>query len=135
MPQADIVLDCTDNFRTHDAVNATRLRHREPLVWGGSDRMGRTESVYDPSDTDSPCYACLFPPDADHHDVARSTIGLLAPLVGLVGSLQAAQALKLMVGSGESLAGRLLMPDGRGMWWDEMKVVRHWQCAVCAELY
>ncbi len=132
VPQADIVLDCTDNFKTRHAVNAACVRHHKPLVWGAAIGWDAQVSVYDPSATDSPCYACLFPPDAGHEDVACSTMGVLAPLVGMIGSLQAAEALKLLVGHGQSLAGRLLMLDGRSMRWDEMKVRRLAQCAVCA---
>jgi molybdopterin-synthase adenylyltransferase len=125
------VLDCTDNFKTRHAVNAACVRHHKPLVWGAAIGWDAQVSVFDPSATDSPCYACLFPPDADYQDVACATMGVLAPLVGMVGAMQAAEALKLLVGHGDSLAGRLLMLDGRGMRWDEMRVKRQAQCPAC----
>jgi molybdopterin-synthase adenylyltransferase len=131
VPLADVVLDCTDNFHTRHAVNASCVKHGKPLVWGAAITWDAQMSVYDPTIADSPCYACLFAPDAGHEDVACSTLGVLAPLVGIVGSLQAAEALKMLVGQGPSLSGRLLMLDARGMRWDEMKVARHPACSVC----
>jgi molybdopterin-synthase adenylyltransferase len=132
VPQADVVIDCTDNFRTRHAVNAACVQHGKPLVWGAAISWDAQLSVYDPRDPKSPCYACVFAPDAGHEDVACSTMGVLAPLVGIVGSLQAAEALKLLVGGHESLSGRLLMLDGRGLRWDEMQVQRQATCTVCA---
>jgi molybdopterin-synthase adenylyltransferase len=131
VPQADVVIDCTDNFRTRHAVNAACVKHHKPLVWGAAITWDAQVSVYDPRAADSPCYACLFAPDAGHEDVACSTMGVLAPLVGMIGSLQAAEALKLLVGQGPSLSGRLLMLDARGMRWGEVKVSRHPACSVC----
>jgi molybdopterin-synthase adenylyltransferase len=131
VPQADVVLDCTDNFRTRHAVNAACVKHRKPLVWGAAIGWDAQVSVYDPHATDSPCYACVFAPDAGHEDVACSTMGVLAPLVGMVGSLQAAEALKLLIGSGRSLSGRLLMLDACGMQWDEVTLKRQVGCRVC----
>jgi molybdopterin-synthase adenylyltransferase len=131
VPQADVVIDCTDNFRTRHAVNAACVKHAKPLVWGAAIGWDAQLSVYDPRDPKSPCYACVFAPDAGHEDVACSTMGVLAPLVGIVGSVQAAEALKLLIGGHNSLSGRLLMLDGRGMHWDEMKVQRQASCAAC----
>jgi molybdopterin-synthase adenylyltransferase len=144
VPQADVVIDCTDNFRTRHAVNAACVKHARPLVWGAAIGWDAQMSVYDPRpelssdpsgdqfNKQSPCYACLFAPDAGHEDVACATMGVLAPLVGIVGSLQAAEAIKLLVGGHESLSGRLLMLDGRSMRWDEMKTQRQAHCAVCS---
>jgi molybdopterin-synthase adenylyltransferase len=132
VPQADVVIDCSDNFRTRHAVNAACVQHGKPLVWGAAIGWDAQLSVYDPRDSTSACYACVFAPDAGHEDVACSTMGVLAPLVGIVGSVQAAEALKLLIGGHESLSGRLLMLDGRGMRWDEMKVQRQATCTVCA---
>jgi molybdopterin/thiamine biosynthesis adenylyltransferase len=89
-------------------------------------------SVYDMRDPASPCYACLFPPDSRFEDVACSTMGVFAPLVGVVGAVQAAEALKLVVGIAPSLAGRLQMLDGRAMEWSEVRVARNPACPVCA---
>jgi molybdopterin/thiamine biosynthesis adenylyltransferase len=130
--QADVVLDCCDNFATRHLVNAACVRHGRPLVAGAAIGWDAQVSVYDTRQPGAPCYACLFPPDAAFEDVACATMGVFAPLVGIVGSLQAAEALKLLVGSGRSLAGRLLMLDARSMRWDEVAIARQPHCAVCA---
>lgn len=134
LPRADVVLDCSDNFRTRHLVNAACVRHRVPLVAGAAIRFDAQISVYDARDAASPCYACLFPPEAAYEDVACATMGVFAPLVGIVGSMQAAEALKLLVGTGRSLAGRLLMLDARSMAWDEVRFARQPSCSVCAAL-
>jgi molybdopterin-synthase adenylyltransferase len=131
VPQADVVLDCTDNFRTRHAVNAACVRHGKPLVSGAAIGFDGQVSVYDSRGGTNPCYACLFPPEAEYEDVACSTMGVFAPLVGIVGCVQAAEALKLMVGIGQPLAGRLLMLDARAMEWTEMKTPRNAGCSVC----
>jgi molybdopterin/thiamine biosynthesis adenylyltransferase len=130
--EADVVIDCTDNFRTRHAVNAACVRHAKPLVAGAAIRFDGQISVYDVRDAVCPCYACLFPPDSGFEDVACSTMGVFAPLVGLVGSLQAAEALKLLAGIPGSLKGRLQMVDARTMEWTEIRVQRSPDCAVCA---
>ncbi len=131
VPQADVVLDCTDNFRTRHAINAACVAHRKPLVSGAAIGWDGQVSVYDSREKQAPCYACLFPPEAAHEDVACSTMGVLAPLVGIIGSLQAAEALKLLTGAGQPLAGRLLMLDARHMTWDHITLQRQPQCTVC----
>ena len=132
VPQADVVLDCSDNFRTRHAVNAACVRHGRPLVSGAAIGFDGQMAVYDTRRADAPCYACLFPPEADYEEVACATMGVFAPLVGIVGSVQAAEALKLIVGIGQPLAGRLLMLDARAMEWTEMKAARHPACPVCS---
>jgi molybdopterin/thiamine biosynthesis adenylyltransferase len=131
LPQADVVLDCCDNFRTRHAVNAACVRHGKPLVSGAAIGWDAQISVYDTRQDQAPCYACLFPPDAAHEDVACSTMGVFAPLVGIIGSMQAAEALKLLLGSGQALAGRLLMLDARQMQWDSVTIARQPACPVC----
>jgi molybdopterin/thiamine biosynthesis adenylyltransferase len=131
VPQADVVLDCSDNFATRHAVNAACVRHGKPLVSGAAIGFDGQVSVYDSRRAGAPCYACLFPPSAAHQDVACATMGVFAPLVGLIGSVQAAEALKLLVGTGEPLAGRLLMLDARHMRWDEVAFARQPGCEVC----
>jgi molybdopterin/thiamine biosynthesis adenylyltransferase len=131
VPQADVVLDCCDNFATRQAVNAACVRHRKPLVSGAAIRFDGQVSVYDPRDAQSPCYACVFAPDASFEETRCATLGVLAPLVGIIGSLQAAEALKLLSGAGRSLAGRLLMLDGLTMEWNEVRVPRNPACTVC----
>lgn len=129
--QATVVLDCCDNYATRQAVNAACVQHGKPLVAGAVIQFDAQITVVDPRDAQSPCYACIFAPDADFEEVRCSTMGVLAPLVGVVGSLQAAEALKLVVGIGQSLSGRLLMLDGRSMEWSTMRVQRAPDCAVC----
>jgi len=130
--EADIVLDCCDNFRTRHAVNAACVKHGKPLVSGAAIGWDAQIAVYDVRDPAAPCYACLFAPDADYEEVACSTMGVFAPLVGIVGSVQAAEGLKLLCGAGRSLAGRLLMLDARSMAWDSIAVARLPACAVCS---
>ena len=128
---ATVVLDCSDNYATRQAVNAACVRHHKPLVAGAVIQFDGQITVVDPRDAQSPCYACIFPPDAEFEEVRCSTMGVFAPLVGVVGAMQAAEALKLIAGVGQSLAGRLLMLDGRAMEWNTMRVQRHADCPVC----
>jgi molybdopterin/thiamine biosynthesis adenylyltransferase len=130
---ADVVLDCSDNFKTRHAVNAACVRHRRPLVAGAAIRFDGQISVYDPRDPRSPCYACVFPPEATLEETLCATMGVFAPLVGIVGTMQAAEALKLLAGVGSSLAGRLQMLDARTMEWNEIRVARHAGCPVCGD--
>ncbi|MGB9990168.1 HesA/MoeB/ThiF family protein [Massilia sp. SM-13] len=129
---ADVVLDCTDNFKTRHAVNRACVQHRVPLVSGAVIRFDGQVSVFDPRSAENPCYSCLFPQDQAFEDVACSTMGVFAPLVGVVGAMQAAEALKLIMGIGESLAGRLLLLDGLRMEWSSIRIGRHDTCPVCA---
>ena len=131
VPLADVVLDCSDNFATRQAVNAACVAHRKPLVSGAAIRFDGQISVYDSRDGKSPCYACVFPVDADFEETRCATMGVFAPLVGIIGTMQAAEALKLLAGVGKSLAGRLLMLDGRAMEWTEVSLPRRSDCTVC----
>jgi len=128
---ATVVLDCCDNYTTRHAVNAASVRHRKPLVAGAVIQFDGQITVVDPRDAQSPCYACIFAPDAEFEEARCSTMGVFAPLVGVVGAMQAAEALKLLAGIGPSLAGRLLMLDGRSMEWNTMRVQRAPHCPVC----
>ncbi|MEF7613489.1 molybdopterin-synthase adenylyltransferase MoeB [Aquincola sp. MAHUQ-54] len=130
--KADVVLDCCDNFATRQAVNAACVQHRRPLVSGAAIGFDGQVSVYDPRGPDSPCYACVFPPDAPPEEVRCATMGVFAPLVGIIGSVQAAEALKLLAGVGTPLAGRLQMLDARRMEWSEIRIARQPGCAVCS---
>jgi molybdopterin/thiamine biosynthesis adenylyltransferase len=127
----DVVLDCSDNFKTRHAVNAACVRHRVPLVAGAAIRFDGQISVYDPRDPSCPCYACVFPPDAAFDELQCATMGVFAPLVGVIGSMQAAEALKLLAGIGPTLAGRLLMVDARSMQWSDLRLTRQPHCSVC----
>jgi molybdopterin-synthase adenylyltransferase len=129
---ADVVFDCTDNFKTRHAINAACVTYSKPLVSGAAIRFDGQISVYDMRHTHSPCYACVFPPDAGFEEVACGSMGVLAPLVGVIGAMQAAEGLKLLSGAGRSLAGRLLMLDGLAMEWSEIRTSRDRACPVCA---
>ena len=129
--ECDVVLDCSDNFKTRHAVNAACVHHRRPLVSGAAIGFDGQISVYDTRAADSPCYGWLFPPDQAFEEVACATMGVFAPLVGIIGAMQAAEALKLVAGIGQSLAGRLLMLDARAMRFDEVRIARQPHCAVC----
>lgn len=128
---ADVVLDCSDNFATRHAVNAACVRHARPLVAGAAIGFDGQISVYDSRDGTQPCYACLFPPDAAYEETRCATMGVFAPLVGIIGSMQAAEALKLLIGLPGSLAGRLQMLDARRMEWSEIRVQRDPGCSCC----
>lgn len=128
---ADVVLDCCDNFATRHAVNAACTRNRVPLVSGAAIRFDGQISVFDSRRADAPCYACLFPPDQQFEEVLCSTMGVFAPLVGIIGAMQAAEALKLVAGIGQPLAGRLLLLDARNMEWTQIRIARNAACSVC----
>lgn len=130
--QADVVLDCSDNFATRQAVNAACVRHRRPLVAGAAIGFDAQISVWDTREAPLPCYACVFAPTQTFEEVRCATMGVFAPLVGIIGSMQAAEALKLLASSGVSLAGSLLLLDARRMEWTRIAVERQPQCPVCA---
>ncbi|MBU6193618.1 MAG: molybdopterin-synthase adenylyltransferase MoeB [Burkholderiales bacterium] len=130
--RADVVLDCSDNFTTRQAVNAACVAHGVPLVSGAAIGWDGQISVYDTRLPENPCYACVFPPDTTFEEVRCATMGVFAPLVGIIGSLQAAEALKLLAGTGSSLAGRLCMLDLRTAQWDEVRLARQAHCPVCS---
>ena len=127
----DVVIDCCDNFATRHAVNRACVAHAVPLVSGAVIRLDGQLTTYDTRHTSSPCYACLFPPDQAPEEVRCATMGVLAPLVGVIGTLQATEALKLLAGVGRSLAGRLQLLDGRSLEWTEMRLRRQPDCPVC----
>ncbi len=129
--EADVVLDCSDNFTTRYAVNAACVAHRRPLVSGAAVRFDGQVSVFDRRQPDAPCYACLFPAEADTGEMRCAEFGVFAPLVGVVGSLQAAEALKLLLGVGQSLSGRLLLIDSLAGQWRAIRVRRDPGCPVC----
>jgi len=130
---ADVVLDCSDNFVTRHAVNRACVHHRKPLVSGAAVRFDGQIAVFDSRRSDAPCYHCLFPEADDVEEVRCATMGVFAPLVGIIGSMQAAEAMKLVIGCGETLAGRLLLLDGLAMEWRSIAVPRDPACAVCGQ--
>jgi adenylyltransferase/sulfurtransferase len=129
--RADVVLDCSDNFATRHAVNRACVSARTPLVSGAAIRFDGQIAVFDPRDERSPCYHCLFGEGEDVEEVRCATMGVFAPVVGIVGATQAAEALKVVAGVGTSLAGRLLLLDALGMQWREVRVPRDPACPVC----
>jgi molybdopterin/thiamine biosynthesis adenylyltransferase len=129
--EADVVLDCSDNFATRHMLNAACVRHCVPLVSGAAIRFDGQLAVYSAQQPRSPCYACVFPPDAAFEETRCATMGVFAPLVGIIGSMQAAEALKLLSGAGEPAIGRLLMLDGRDMTWSDIRLPRNPDCPVC----
>ncbi|MBC7861042.1 MAG: molybdopterin-synthase adenylyltransferase MoeB [Burkholderiaceae bacterium] len=132
---ADVVLDCTDNFATRHAVNRACVANRVPLVSGAVIRFDGQVSVFDVRDAAAPCYCCLFPQDRQFEEEACATMGVFAPLVGMVGATQAAEALKLLMRVGRSLAGRLLLLDGLAMEWTSIRVARDPACPVCGGVH
>ena len=128
---ADIVLDCTDNFATRHAINRACVHHKKPLVSGAAIRFDGQISVYDLRRDDSPCYHCLFPEGDDVEEVRCAVMGVFAPLTGIIGTMQAAEALKLAAGIGESLTGRLLLLDALEMEWRTVKFRNDAGCTVC----
>jgi adenylyltransferase/sulfurtransferase len=129
---ADVVLDCSDNFTTRHAINRACVAHRKPLVSGAAIRFDGQLSVFDLRRDDSPCYHCLFPEGEDVEEVRCAVMGVFAPLTGIIGATQAAEALKLLAGCGTTLTGRLLLLDGLSMEWRSMGLGRDPGCAVCA---
>ena len=129
---ADVVLDCTDNFATRHAINRACVDVRVPLVSGAAVRFDGQVAVFDARDPASPCYHCLFGEGEELEETRCATMGVFAPLVGVVGAMQAGEALKLLAGAGTSLAGRLLLFDALAASWREMRVPRDPACTVCA---
>ena len=128
---ADVVLDCSDNFTTRYAVNAACVDRGRPLVSGAAVRFDGQVSVFDLRQRASPCYACLFPAEAETGEMRCAEFGVFAPLVGVVGSLQAVEALKLLMGIGQSLSGRLLLFGALDGAWREIRFKRDPGCPVC----
>jgi len=128
---ATVVLDCSDNFATRHAVNRACVRHRRPLVSGAAVRFDGQVAVFDLRRPDSACYACLFPESGESEDVRCAVMGVFAPLTGIIGSIQAAEALKILAGAGETLAGRLLLLDALAMQVRTITLRKDPACAVC----
>ena len=128
---ADIVLDCTDNFATRHAINRACVHHKKPLVSGAAIRFDGQISVYDLRRDDSPCYHCLFPEGEDIEEVRCAVMGVFAPLTGIIGTMQACEALKLITHVGTTLNGRLMMLDAKHMEWSTMHIHANPHCVVC----
>jgi molybdopterin-synthase adenylyltransferase len=129
---ADIVLDCSDNFSTRHAINVACVSHAKPLVSGAAIRFSGQISVFDLRLANAPCYSCLFPDAAEPDAENCATMGVFAPLTGIIGAMQAGEALKCLAGVGTSLAGRLLLFDARAARWQEISFERDPACPVCS---
>ena len=127
---ADVVVDASDNFNTRFAVNQSCLKNKKPLVSGAAIRMEGQIAVFDSGNPESPCYQCLYS-ECDDDDASCSQNGVMAPLVGIIGSVQAMETIKLITGIGNSLVGRLLLLDATAMQWREMKLPRDPSCPAC----
>jgi len=129
--QADVVVDGSDNFATRHAVNRVCVELKKPLVSGAAVRFDGQISVFDPRAADSPCYACLFPEQGESEDVRCAVMGVFAPLTGIVGSIQAAETLKLLAETGETLTGKLMLLDALTMQVRTIRLAKDPACAVC----
>ena len=130
--KADVVIDCSDNFATRYALNRLCVQLQKPLVSGAALKFEGQITVYDMRSGTSPCYHCLFPDNGEDTDLRCATNGVFSPLVGMVGTVQAAEALKILMGIGESLQGRLLLLDALSMEWRTIKLNKDSACSVCA---
>jgi len=131
---SSVVLDCSDNFATRHAVNRACVRHRKPLVSGAAVRFDGQVSVFDLRNERSPCYHCLFPENAELEEMRCAVMGVFAPVTGIIGTLQAAEALKLLAGIGDTLNGRLMILDALAMQWRTIRLVKEPACPVCARV-
>lgn len=129
--QADVVLDCSDNFATRYMLNKLCVQLKKPLVSGAALGFEGQITVYDMRSDTSPCYHCLFPDNGEDTELRCANNGVFAPLVGMIGTTQAAEALKLLMGIGESLQGRLLLLDALSMEWRTIKLRKDPACLVC----
>ena len=130
--KADVIIDCSDNFATRYALNRICFRLKKPLVSGAAVRFEGQVSVYDFRHPETPCYHCLFPDGGEDQELRCADNGVFSPLVGMIGTTQAAEALKLLIGIGETLCGRLLLLDALSMEWREIKLKKDPNCNVCA---
>ena len=127
----DVVVDCCDNFTTRFAVNAACVTAKVPLVSGAAIRLEGQVAVFDNRDPNCPCYRCLYDEGSEENTTCAAN-GVLSPLVGIIGSMQALEAIKLIVGFGKSLAGKLLVFDARYSQWRELKLPKDSRCPVCS---
>jgi molybdopterin/thiamine biosynthesis adenylyltransferase len=125
----DVVVDCCDNFSTRFAVNSSCLRHSKPLVSGAAIRMEGQVAVFDSRDSASPCYQCLY--SNGDQDETCSTNGIMSPVVGIIGSVQAMEAIKIISNLGETLTGRLMLLDAFRSQWREMRLLKDPSCEAC----
>jgi len=130
--QAEVVVDCCDNFATRFAINAACVAARVPLVSGAAIRLEGQVAIFDNRQTDSPCYRCLYDEESEENTTCAAN-GVLSPVVGIIGSMQALEAIKLIVGFGKTLAGKLLIFDARYSQWRELKLPKDKDCPICSK--
>ena len=130
---ADVVLDCSDNFATRHALNRACVAARKPLVSGAGIRFDGQVAVFDLRREGAPCYNCLFAEGGEGDEERCATMGVFAPLVGIIGTFQALEAIKLLAGIGETLAGRLMLFDALASRWHEVRLSRDPHCRVCGD--
>ena len=135
LPMVNIVLDCTDNFDTRHMINRLCVKHQVPLVSGSALRFDGQISVFDSRNKTSPCYACIFSPEEQFEEVSCASMGIFSPLVGIIGAMQAAQALQVLIGFGEPLVGRMLLWNARNTQIDEIRISRNTGCLVCGQTH
>ena len=128
---ADVVLDCSDNFATRHALNRACVKYARPLISGAAIRFDGQLMVFDLRSKDAPCYACLFPEEGEVEEVQCSVMGVFAPLTGVVGALQALEAMKLLAGAGDTPLGRLTLLDAKASETRSVRVRKDARCAVC----
>ena len=131
--EADLVMECTDNFKTRQQLNRICFKHSVPMVSAAAIRFNGQVTVYDFRESSSPCYACQYDPSDNLQPDNCATLGVLSTVVGSIGMMQAHEALKLLLGIGRSLVGRLLLFDGRDTQWQEFKLSKNPNCSVCAK--
>lgn len=131
--QADVVVDCSDNFATRYTLNRLCFQHKTPLVSGAAIGFEGQISVFDFRSETTPCYHCLYPDVGSDQEMRCADNGVFAPLVGMIGTAQAAEVLKLLLNIGETLQGRLLLLDALSAEWRTIKLVRDSNCAVCGK--
>lgn len=129
--KVDLVMDCTDNFSTRFSINRACLEAKKPLVSGAAIRMEGQITVFDPRQEDSPCYQCLYP-DLSDEQLSCSESGVMAPLVGVIGSMQALEAIKVLSGMGSPLVGKVLIFDAMYGEWRQLKLKKDFACAACS---
>jgi molybdopterin/thiamine biosynthesis adenylyltransferase len=135
LPTVNIVLDCTDNFATRQMINRLCVKYHTPLVSGSALRFDGQISVFDPRNKTSPCYACIFSPAEQFDEVSCASMGIFSPLVGIIGAMQAAQALQVLIGFGEPLVGRMLLWNAHNTQIDEIRISRNPECLVCGQAH
>jgi molybdopterin/thiamine biosynthesis adenylyltransferase len=135
LPTVNLVLDCTDNFTTRQLINAACFSHKVALVSGSALKFDGQLSVFDFSNSASPCYACLFSPQERFEEASCASMGIFSPLVGIIGAMQAAQALQVLIGFGKPLVGRMLLWNALNTQIDEIRISRNPECSVCGQAH